>query len=495
MLKAAVFDDEFIVTEGLRKMIDWSSYGIELVGTAQNGSAGLLLFKEHKPDIIFTDIRMPGIDGLELVEKILSEAPETQCIVFSGFSEFEYARRAIHLGVVDYLEKPITIPMIDEAIKKLLDRINKQKTLSSLKEKLESSRGELLQKTTLDLIQVGPEVLPKWKELFGEESDHIIAVTAIATSTKEFTLSKDHSYRVVSVRSGIEYLHVVFHFTKDINKLWEQLLFLSEDISFHIGSGTSYFTLNYISKTCKEALDALKYGSFLEKNGWIRYEDVGSSTRLTGEALEHADEIIFYIRTGNKQGLLKQVELFISDLETEKLTREIAEREILKLVYLAMEVAKETGGDIYEMKQNNYLPHVEIVEKKTKEDMLTWLRLQMEMIMNWTLNVRDTTKHASVEKAIFYMKQNLNRDLTLQEVAEHVGMNATYFSVLFKEEMDVSYIKYLTKLRIERAKVLLKEGNKVSVVSEKVGYHSYRHFSDIFKKYTGFKPSDYKGSV
>ena len=86
MLKAAVFDDEFIVTEGLKKMIDWSSYGIELVGTAQNGSAGLTLFKEHKPDIIFTDIRMPGIDGLGLVEKILSEAPETQCIVFSGFS-------------------------------------------------------------------------------------------------------------------------------------------------------------------------------------------------------------------------------------------------------------------------------------------------------------------------------------------------------------------------------------------------------------------------
>ncbi|MCM3412757.1 response regulator [Metabacillus litoralis] len=495
MLKAAVFDDEFIVTEGLKKMIDWSSYGIELVGTAQNGSAGLTLFKEHKPDIIFTDIRMPGIDGLELVEKILSEAPETQCIVFSGFSEFEYARRAIQLGVVDYLEKPITIPMIDEAIKKLLERINKQKTLSSLKEKLESSREELLQKTTLDFIQIGPEVLEKWKELFGEESSKITAVTAIATSSKEFTLLKDHSYRVVSVRSDINYLHVVFHFTKDINKLWEQLLFLSEDMSFHIGSGKTYFSLNEISKTCKEALDALKYGSFLEKNGWIRYEDVGSTSRLTGEALERADEIIFYIRTGNKQGLLKQVELFISDLEAEKLTREIAEREILKLVYLAMEVAKETGGDIYEMKQNNYLPHIEIVENKTKEDMLTWLRLQMEMIMNWTLNVRNTTKHASVEKAIFYMKQNLNRDLTLQEVAEHVGMNATYFSVLFKEEMEVSYIKYLTKLRIERAKVLLKEGNKVSVVSEKVGYHSYRHFSDIFKKHTGFKPSDYKGSV
>lgn len=491
MLKAAVFDDEFIVTEGLKKMINWSSYGIELVGTAQSGTAGLMLFREHKPNIIFTDIRMPGMDGLELIEKILSEAPETQCIVFSGFSEFEYARRAIHLGVVDYLEKPITIPMIDEAIKKILDKIGKQEALSSLKEKLESSRDELLQKATLDLIQVGSEVLPKWKVLFGEESDQIKAVTTIATSTKEIPLKKDLSYRIVSIRNGMEYIHVVFHMKNNVDELWDQLIFLSEDISFHIGSGKTYFSLNDISKSCKEALDALRYGRFLEKNGWTRFEDVGSNTNLTGEALERADEIIFYIRTGNKQGLLKQVELFIGELEAEKLTREIAEREILKLVYLSMEVAKETGGDIYEFKQN-YLPHIEILEKKTKEDMLTWLRLQMEMIMNWTLNVRDTTKHASVEKAIFYMKQNLNRDLTLQEVAEDVGMNATYFSVLFKEEMDVSYIKYLTELRIERAKVLLKEGNKVSVVSEKVGYLSYRYFSDVFKKYTGLKPSEYK---
>ncbi|UPG62663.1 response regulator [Metabacillus endolithicus] len=93
MLKAAVFDDEFIVTEGLKKMIDWSKYGIELVGTAANGTAALQLFQEQKPDVVFTDIRMPGIDGLQLVEKILSQAPETKCIVFSGFNEFEYVKR------------------------------------------------------------------------------------------------------------------------------------------------------------------------------------------------------------------------------------------------------------------------------------------------------------------------------------------------------------------------------------------------------------------
>lgn len=493
MLKAAVFDDEFIVTEGLKKMIDWSKYGIELVGTAANGTAALKLFQEQKPDIVFTDIRMPGIDGLQLVEKILSQVPETKCIVFSGFNEFEYVKRAIQLGVIDYLEKPITIQMIEDAIKRILERISKERTFSTLKMQWESSQSELLQKATLDLIQSGTEYLPKWKELFGERADDIVAVTVLAASSEGFSIVNKPTYRIVSFRYGSEFLKVVFHYKNEIDELWNQLLFLPEGISYHIGSGQTYSAINNVSISYKEALEALKYGSFLEKSGWTRFEDVGSNSDLPREALEQAEEIIFYIRTGNKQGLLQQVELFIKEIENEKLTRDIAEREILKLIYLALEVAKETGGDIFKIKQSKYLPQVEIREKKTMEEMLNWLREQMGMIVNWTLEVRDTTKHASVEKAVIFMKQNISRDLTLQEVAEHVGMNATYFSLLFKEQMELSYIKYLTKLRIERAKALLKEGNKVSAVSEMVGYHSARHFSDVFKKYTGSKPSEFKG--
>ncbi|UPG62664.1 helix-turn-helix transcriptional regulator [Metabacillus endolithicus] len=383
--------------------------------------------------------------------------------------------------------------MIEDAIKRILERISKEQTYSTLKLQWENSQEELLQKATLDLIQSGTKYLQKWKELFGENANDIVAVTVLASYSEEFSINEQPSYRVVSFRYGSEFIKVVFHYKREIDEFWNQLLFLSEGISYHIGSGQTYSSVDDVYKSYKDAIEALKYGSFLEKSGWTRYEDVGSNSDLPRQALEQADEIIFYIRTGNKQGLLQQVELYIHELETEKLTRDIAEREILKLVYLALEVAKETGGDIFKMKQSKYLPQVEIREKQKKEEMLNWLRQQMEMIMNWTLEVRDTTKHASVEKAVIFMKQNISRDLTLQEVAEHVGMNATYFSLLFKEEMELSYIKYLTRLRMERAKALLKEGNKVSTVSEMVGYHSSRHFSDVFKKYTGSKPSEFKG--
>ncbi|NWQ41701.1 response regulator [Bacillus sp. EB106-08-02-XG196] len=237
MLKAVIFDDEFIVIEGLKRVINWTEKGIEIIGTATDGISGLSLFYSEKPDIIFTDIRMPGINGLKLIEEVMDTAPDTICVVMSGHREFEYVKQALKIGVADYLVKPITIQMIEETI----DKIKKKKL-------------------------------------------------------------KEQS-----------------HFS---------------------------FPLNH--------------------------------------------------------------------------------------------------------------------------------------------------KHEAIEKACKYIYENYNKEISLQEVADFTGLNPNYFSILFKDQMGKTYIKYLTELRMEKAKLMLQEGQKVIKVSEKVGYHTYRHFSDIFKKYVGVSPGQYK---
>jgi two-component system, response regulator YesN len=237
MLKAVIVDDEYIVLEGLKRVINWSENGIDLVGTAKDGNSGLSLFYSEKPDIIFTDIRMPGINGLKLIEEVMDIAPDTICVVMSGHREFEYVKQALKIGVADYLVKPITVQMIEETI----DKIKKKKL---------------------------------------KEQSH------------------------------------------------------------------SPFPLNH--------------------------------------------------------------------------------------------------------------------------------------------------KHEAIEKACKYIYQNYNKEISLQEVADFTGLNPNYFSILFKDQMGKTYIKYLTELRMEKAKLMLQEGQKVIKVSEKVGYHTYRHFSDIFKRYVGVSPGQYK---
>ncbi|WP_077619357.1 response regulator [Litchfieldia sinesaloumensis] len=488
MLKAVIFDDEFIVLKGLQ-MIEWSKYGIEIVGTAMNGIEAIEVYQKYRPDIVFTDIRMPGIDGLRVIERIIEDDPDTICIVFSGFNEFDYVKRAIKLGVTDYLEKPITIPIIEETITRILDKVNMQKSVTALQSRWEDSREELLVKATLDLLLIGEDMEQKFRESFGEKNKWIKNITVYALSDKGPMIQSNSSYQSVYVRNGEENLLVVFHFDSDRDDLNQLLSDWQEQSQTFIGCGRTYANLVDAKKSYKEAKEALRYGRFM-KEGWTDFQNIAGNTKIVGNLSDLEEQIIFHLRTGDKEGLLNQIDSFMSQLNSERLSPNVIEREILKLVYLALEVAKETGEDIDPNRA--YLPHLEIRELDTKERMMTWLQEQMEMIFNWTRKVRQLTKHDAVNKACEYMREHYSKDLTLQEVSDYVGMNPTYFSLLFKEEMKESYIKYLTQLRMDRAKEFLKAGYKVADVSERVGYYSPRHFSDTFKKYVGVKPSQYK---
>ncbi|WP_078434882.1 response regulator [Metabacillus halosaccharovorans] len=490
MLKVAIYDDEFIVIEGLRKMVDWSKYGMEVVGTAKDGNSALELFYTERPDIIFTDIRMPGIDGLELVSKVLKEAPETKCIVFSGFNEFEYVKKALKLGVLDYMQKPITIPMIEEALQKIVFQIKKDNEVTELRSRWDENRQELLEKATLELMLGNKEIEAKWRECFGEgEAGQIIGTTVIAYSGKSFPIDNNDDYKVVPVWNGSTHLLVFFHLKEKLELFSNQLIIWTEREEVTIGSGQTYERITDLTKSYREALHALRYGRFLDSKGWTRFEDVGTNDKIPENLSAQEEAVLFYMRTGDKEGLLDQLTKYIQWIDLKKLNPDIIESELLKLVYLGLEVVKETGEDI---KQSGYYPQKEIREQTTKDEMIEWLFRQMEMMFDLINGSKKTNKHKAVEKAKKYIESHYNLDITLQEVANVVDMNPNYFSLLFKEEIGLTYIKYLTKYRMEQAKIMLKEGRKISDVSEEVGYLTYRHFSEVFKKYTGMTPKQYK---
>ncbi|OPH58080.1 DNA-binding response regulator [Paenibacillus ferrarius] len=495
MLKAAVFDDEYIVLQGLREMIDWSSFGIELVGTADNGLSALDLFRAHRPKLIFTDIRMPGMDGLQLIEEIMREAPETLCIVFSGFNEFEYVKRAINLGVADYLEKPITIPTIEQAIRKVLDKISQEQEVLELKTKVRSSQGDLLVKATFDLLFLGEEAEEKWREIYGSGAESIIGVTVLATESDQLRMLEQTDFTAIPLRHGQERLFVCVHAQQPTPEFWEQLQLDSEQADISVGSGRTYTELKDAAHSYKEALRALRSAHFLGEKGIVRFEDLGDLITRPEGLSEREEAIILSLRSGNKAGMLEQIDRYIAWIQMEKLDSEVAEHEMLKLLYLAFEEAKRSSGDKASRIAETYRPHVELREMAARGKVTAWFRSQLDMLIDSTMDAREHARHASVTRARNYMELNYTRDVTLQEVAEHVGMNPTYFSVLFKEEVGESYIKYVTRIRMELAKTLLSRGLKVNDVSEKVGYHTYRHFSEVFKKYTGCTPGQYKDQL
>lgn len=479
MRKAVVFDDEFIVLQGFQTRVDWSSYGIELVGTAANGIEALALFREVQPDIIFTDIRMPGMDGLQLLDIITVEAPDTICIVFSGFNEFEYVKRAIKIGVLDFIEKPITLRKIQEALEKVRIQMNKQK--------------ELVEKATLDLLLMGAEAEAKWLSTCGLEKSRIAGITVLACSSDIGFVSGNEAYRMIHVRNGNEYVTLVTHMINASEPLQEGMTKWTEHAGgASMGSGRTYTTLADATKSYREAQSALRYGMYLEEEGWTRYEDLAESGDLPDGLTALEELYVFYIRTCDTKGVSQQLDRFKESFEAKNMEKRLLELEILKLVYLGWEAAKEAGVDMSKIMDADQFPHVQLRQLTTLDEIVCWFRAHIERIMQTMIDTRQRIKHASVDKALRFMELNYSRDISLKEVASHVGMNATYFSLLFKESKGLSYIKYVTKMRMEQAKMLLTEGLLINEVSEKVGYYHYRHFTEVFKKYAGVTPGQYR---
>ncbi|MEC0304971.1 helix-turn-helix domain-containing protein, partial [Terribacillus saccharophilus] len=156
---------------------------------------------------------------------------------------------------------------------------------------------------------------------------------------------------------------------------------------------------------------------------------------------------------------------------------------------LGLEVAKEHGAHDPE---DEYDFHQEIKTLDTSEAMEDWLLCKMIGFLNGIQLAKNTESQGAVERAEVFIENYYYKDITLQDVAARAGMNATYFSMLFKERTGTTYIKYLTNVRIKKAKELLLNGGKVKEVSEQVGYHSYRHFTEVFKKHTGVSPGLYR---
>lgn len=353
MYSMVVIDDEFIVVEGIKAMINREKLNYEIVGFAYDGIKALEVIQQTKPDVVITDIRIPGLDGLSLIEEAKEFTPKTSFIVISGYSEFEYAKRALSLGVKGYLDKPITIEKITE----VLNRIEKE-LLTKEEEALERKEG----------------YQSEGMQLFNGFVDRLIK-GIMNESAGEIKIQTEKILEVLASQS---------------------------------------YTLAVYKQECYKFL-CVANGIFLEQKRQYELEDMAS---------------------------YKEVEVLSSYAEVDEYVRDI------------------TG---------------KIAEK-------------MEA-------VKSGSNHRIILKLLAIIQEKYNENIGLNELADMVNMNPAYLSILFKEEVGMTYIKYLTQLRINHARDLLAEGFKVTQVSEMVGYNDYHYFCSIFKKHTGKKPNELKGSI
>ncbi|WP_077613152.1 response regulator transcription factor [Clostridium sp. Marseille-P2415] len=533
MVKIFLAEDEKIVREGIKNGIAWEKYGFEFAGEAPDGELAYPLIIKSKPDILLTDIRMPFMDGLELAEMVKKELPDLHIMFFSGYDDFEYAKRAIKIGAADYLLKPVSSSQLLEALERMSETIMQEKSeknykLEFLKQQEERKRIE--RDRLFDTIISGKLSL---QEILLKGREHNLTLSAPMYNLILFQARVSDNQEQYSDEGVIfdRRLKDELNGRMDIigfNRLTEGYAFLimgndAEDLESKVAAygkrlirlvescpGMEYFggigvpvrRLSELRACFKAASRAyasrymLEYNQLLTADAAVRLRDDSGSISLEGMDMTKLSRDI--VPNFLKNGSVPEVKYFVEEyLEAcgNNFKSLIFRQYILMDVYLAVigfvtqlgfepeQVLKEFG-DVKTLQ-----PCVGSGEAAVKytRDILT-----KAVVFRTTCSQK---KYRLVlEKARDYIASHYkDEDISLNVVASSVNISPNHFSTIFSQEMGITFVEYLTKVRMEAAKeLLLKTDLRTSEIGYQVGYKDPHYFSYIFKKTHGITPKAFR---
>ncbi|QGQ97976.1 response regulator [Paenibacillus psychroresistens] len=515
--KVFVVDDEPMIRYGLTSCISWAQEGLELIGEAANGEAALQLIQQQEVDILITDIKMPVMDGLELTRRVKSLYPDIKVILVSSYSDFEYAREAVQLGVVvDYLLKPTMEPAdllrILQVCKMKLDEsaVRVQKSMTTKNNDLENGikkllQGEVVQFSVVPVWLKEPLVVSVWK------------LEAVETSAqaggleKLIQLEKAKSYLLSGFTESIGFITseqqlvlVTGYNNGSINQQLEkaqQYMQKQEKAAFTVGISESIHSIEAITAAYKWASHALDQAFFDGRNKC--YLGKISSHYIIPKS-EDADLVWLEI----KERFSKAYAAAIFD-ESENALRALYAAWDSKL-FSANEVILQAKSLItiiwsrnMNLKTNDKINGIldklqEIILIDTLQKLISYMNKEFKEIWESNkisiLNEDSNSAHA-IQLAMSYIQENYRSELTLQSAADHVHMSRNYFSEQFKKVSNLNFIDFVIQLRINNAMQMLRQTNlKVYDIGSQSGFNSSKHFLKLFKREVKCTPAEYRQS-
>lgn len=530
MFKLLIADDEEIVIEGIKSSINWSDYDIEVVGTAKNGSEALKLAQELKPDIIISDIKMPGINGLELIEELKTFLPDVKVILISAYEEFDYAKQAISLGVNSFLSKPVKrAEVIDEVckIKAILENeIHERETAERLQQRFLENLP-ILREHFLNSLIIGNVV----NDLETKLETYRIDLSPYNTGVMICKISRINDggerqaqllrlriidlfmegtlplFKSITFQSYNQEIVTIFNAPAGVDSPIQEILQTAEKIKnrileetgvgVSIGIGRIYAELKDIGLAYKEAVKALNYRLVYGDDNVLyigNVEDVETDTYGTliniNEMLDNLQNILYTGKIEEVYGIFDSLAKKLQKVE--KIPYYYIQQLYVQLLSIILRTATEIGIAPHQISENTDF-YGTLLKINSSFELDVWIKEILKNVCE-QINYKNQLKMKhSIQKAINYIREHCQEDISLTSVAEYVRLNPTYFSRFFKEETGYSFVEYLKKLRIEKAKELLKNSNlKIYEICEALGYQSVQYFSTLFKNMVGVTPQEYR---
>lgn len=521
--KVFFVEDEIITREGIRDHVDWRSSGFEFCGEAADGEIALSLLQAAQPDVLITDIKMPFMDGLQLSKIVRERMPWVKIIILSGHDEFEYAQKAISLGVADYLLKPVTVQMLQTVLQKLcvqLDQERKEKeNLKRLQEQIEDNRAMLRERLLFKLVvgSISPAEAVEKGQMLGldlisrhylvvvlklelgdrtEQYDHeeYQQVQQVLTGLAEknpdvFVLKREWGDNILIMKGSTpEYLE------EDRDLLLEEIGQAVAKTRYRLGIGVGA-SKERIADICRSFIEAL-----VHLQNPMNGQGAGINQTIERRELLKLDKKVVenYLRCGAKDEFEDFFNAYLRPLSETALRSALIKNYVfVDLILATAKLVDGLGGEI-----DKVIPEVNSIETiLSNVKSVEQLREQAYKIISTGLDYRDSHpdgQHAQlIRQAKEYIEQHyLDPELSLNVVAARANLSASHFSAVFSQETHQTFKEYLTQIRINKAKELLRMTMLRSAdIAYQVGYNDPHYFSAVFKKNTGLSPIEFRSQA
>lgn len=533
MFKVLLVDDEPLIRRGLKEKLDWNSLGFEIAGEASNGLQALELVKKINPDIILTDMKMPVMDGIKLLQAIKAADSRIKVIVISAYSSFQYTQTAVKCGAFDYILKPIDSDELTEVLARARLAIESEISSSSpehpsdfgdsllpeVKERFLNSfissgiiNRENLElslsnrefssdiKQYLCLVVMIPELTEIVKEIF--EDDYTKAFICLTNLIQNF--SHQGNFSITAFRNPM-YVHNFYvilgvggqpvstaEVIEDLKNKLESFL----QRSVVIGVGSTCMHIYEIGSSFVHALDALSYRSMINESCIIFSEDLKRQNfSLIHYSSENENAFLTSLEICNYEEMehnLNQLFQCIRGL------KEVSFRQIYKLfselLFLCDRVLRKYEISLEQVFSENITSIDYIACKGSLSQLENWFSDIVINIMHSISDRKSSNMGKIIDEIKDYIDTHYFEDLSLNDMSQNFFINKSYLSELFKKRIGQTFLGYLTSVRMNKAVELLSANTtyKVYEIARLVGYEDGKYFSKLFRNFKGITPDEFK---
>lgn len=532
-MKVLIADDEVLVRIGVRTSVDWNALGLQLVGEASDGCSALELAEKEKPDIVITDIKMPGMDGISLIKTLKKKYPEICIIVLSGYDDLELVKGALKAGAYDYILK---LSLEESGLMNILTQVKAELEMNGAEDKVQNDRGKQENVSTVSenydsllyslvkysekiiLSQIDPvssfewafdfsvkkrivylkvenerqideRLLGKDREKYFESVTQVIRQTMLSNQKYEIIRTEPYEW-VLLLSAGLDERAVI-----KLCEMLEDSLRLYFDISAVFGISREFGDIGSCTEHFLRAKNCVEE-KYFDPQRWIFLEkDRGdfSENRVQFFSKEKEERLLQLLELAEQERILELLEEIFENIEKSRtISIDAAQDAIREILFIFVRFMKTRGGYDQILYESESI-YKKLESMQTFSDVKNWCYEMVEMICSRTREVMWQEGNLEIQKVKEYIQEHITDVITLGELAEHVNMNEAYLSSRFSKKMGISITRYITEKRINLAKKYLKTtSSRIYEIGMMVGYDNEHYFSRIFKKITGVTPVEYR---